>query len=371
MSTGYPDLGVLLEEQHLAADRIEHWLLHSDIQLTDGPDAGAIAGWLDHEGRAEFVYPEIAGYYLTTLAWLLSGGASSVRHATLARGRADRAAAWIAELMANSTAPPTRRYLCDAPPDWRNDAVFSFDLAMAARGLSDVSRISAWADTRTIDRLTGWLNRISTGAAIMASHYSVDETVLPQRWSTQAGPHHLKAAAAVLRLDDAPPSLTAIAHRTMVHWATVMITGDWPCRELHALCYGIEGLLIADSGTGDRIDQAAYIFTGLMELQAPDGTLTETIDGGRVRSDVLAQALRISLLLRGRGHLTGRRWADRLDGLAHALTDFVRPDGGVLFADDQDIANTWCAMFALQALRLHERSESADPAPDSAFRYLV
>jgi|SRR5271166_1974265 len=35
-----------------------------------------------------------------------------------------------------------------------------------------------------------------------------------------------------------------------------------------------------------------------MELQAPDGTLPETIRGGLSRSDVLAQPLRVGLLLR-------------------------------------------------------------------------
>ncbi len=349
------------------AGRIEGWLLHNDIQLDEGAEQGGIAGWLDRDGTPEFVYPEIAGYYLTILAWLASGSGSSPQHVSVARVRAHRTVAWISKLMSGFGPPPTRRYLSDGPADWRNDAVFSFDLAMVARGMS------AWRSTcpnaKTLDRLGGWLQHISSGAPIMVSHEQVGANTLPQRWSTRPGAHHLKAAAAVLRVDNAPESLTDNANRTILHWASVLLTGDWPCRELHALCYGIEGLLIAD--TGDSLDQAALAFTRLMQLQSADGTLTEMVDGGVVRSDVLAQALRIGLLLRGRGYLAGPDWGDRLDALADALKGFVRVDGGVLFARDQTIANTWCAMFAQQALYLYTRRHSREPVPANAFRYLV
>jgi hypothetical protein len=66
--------------------------------------------------------------------------------------------------------------------------------------------------------------------------------------------------------------------------------------------------------------------------------------------------------LRGRGHLRGDHWAERLDGLTRALLGFVRPDGGVLFSGAQDIANVWCAMFAHQALLLHSRDAGRAPS---------
>ena len=184
-------------------------------------------------------------------------------------------------------------------------------------------------------------------------------------------PRQLRRRPPWLQLADAPKSLSDMANRTSMHWASVLLTYDWPCNQLHALCYGLEGMLIADTGNGDLLDQAALAFARLMELQSPDGTLPETVEGGVVRSDVLAQALRIGLLLRGRGYLVGPDWADRLDALAHALMGFVRVDGGVLFAREQVIANTWCAMFAHQALYLHARRHLCDPAPAAAFAYLV
>lgn len=351
------------------ASRIESWLLHSDIQIPTGELAGGIAGWLDAEGRPEYVYPEIAGYYMTSMAWFASGAASSPRHVGLARMRAQRTAEWIAKLMSSASAPPTRLYLNRQVDDWRNDAVFSFDIAMAARGMAGVS---CGARRLTLARLCLWLNRISMNAPIMQSHDVLTIDALPTRWSTLPGPHHLKAAAAVLGVAESPPSLRALMTRTTAHWARVLASGDWPCQELHALCYGIEGMLIAGTDNADGLlDQASLAFTHLMELQAPNGTLTERVDGGIVRSDVLAQALRIGLILRGSGYLMEREWADRLDAMAAALMGYVRPDGGVLFARDQSIANTWCAMFAQQALYLHARRHSADPVPLAATEYLV
>lgn len=58
-----------------ALGRVEGWLLHSGIQIEYGEQQGGIAGWLDENGQPDFVYLEIAGYYMTAMAWLASGGA--------------------------------------------------------------------------------------------------------------------------------------------------------------------------------------------------------------------------------------------------------------------------------------------------------
>jgi hypothetical protein len=360
-----------------AVVRIEGWLLHSDVQLADGAHRGAVAGWLNAEGEPDFVYLEIAGYYLTAMAWLASGAACSPHNAETARIQAQLAADWIVELLARNPVPPTRLYLSGAPADWRNDAVFTFDLAMAARGLSCARGLPGRRSRRrTVTRLCAQLERISSGANVMRSHETASESgVLPARWSTRPGPHHLKAAAAVLRVPESASGrgLTAVAQRTSRHWAAVLRTDGWPCQELHALLYAVEGMLVLAGR--DRwsvlLDDAEAFYTRLMSLQDTDGTLPEAIGGGIVRSDVLAQALRAGMLLRGRGRLVGDEWTHRLDGLADALIGLVRPDGGVRFARDQDISNTWCAMFAHQALYLYSRRGADLPAIEAGYELLV
>jgi hypothetical protein len=90
-----------------------------------------------------------------------------------------------------------------------------------------------------------------------------------------------------------------------------------------------------------------------------------------VRSDVLAQALRVGLLLRGCGFLRKSVWRDRLNRLADALLGYVRPDGGVQSSHDHAIANTRCTLFALQAPYLSARQGAREPALIDAFQLLV
>lgn len=357
-----------------AADRIEGWLLCGPAQIDRGRHRGGIAGRLDRDGRPEFVYLEIVGYYLTAMAWCAAMGASTAIHPELARRRARLAAGWVTRSLSDGTVPPTRLYLDEHRDDWRNAAVFSFDLAMAARGMSAPGFLPKHRSQ--LGWLCGALEHISAGSDLMCSHALRDTgTTVPERWSTGPGPHHLKAAAALLRLPSgtAGPELTDLCLRTVDHWKGRMLAGTWPCRELHTILYGLEGLLI-DAGPAGRPDElagVAWTFARVMELQAPSGTLPETIDGEQVRSDVLAQALRVGLLLRGRGLLPGADWTDRLDRLAEALLNFVRPDGGVAFADEHEASNTWCAMFAQQALLLHARAGAGLPLPRAAFEFLV
>jgi hypothetical protein len=359
-----------------AAGLIEEWLLQSGIQIDEGPERGGIAGWLDENGKPEFVYLEIAGYYLTTMAWLSSGAASSAEHAEAAGLNAQRAADWAAKYLDDGDLP-TRLYLSEQAADWRNDGVFTFDLAMAARGLgATTDPVEGRAEYgEAIERLSTRMESISAGAEVMVSHSSVPDTAsIPTRWSTRSGPHHLKAAAAVLRLpaDTAGKALERVAHRTCKHWMAALLADSWPCQELHPLLYGLEGILILDGAAGGPgLADAERLFIRLMDLQDADGVLTETVNGGIVRSDVLAQALRAGLLLRGRQYLADDRWNERLDRLADALLDFVQPDGGVLFARNQTISNTWAAMFAHQALYLYSQRDSRNPAPASAFELLV
>lgn len=365
-----------------AARRIEGWLLESGIQIPDGPQQGGIAGWLDSQGMPEFVYLEIAGYYLTSMTWLASAAASSPHRAAAARVRARLTLRWITRTLCAptaSTVPPTRLHLRSGRVDWRNGGLFSFDLAMAARGVM-ASRVVAHSRDRrpTVARLWTLLDGISRDTAVMQSHEPVEgaDVPLPDRWSTRPGPHHLKAAAGLLQVPHhaVGSTLRRVCQRTCEHWTAAM-SDSWPCQELHTLFYGLEGMLIragtASEGSEPELATIAVLYARLMELQAPDGTLPETITGGAVRSDVLAQALRVGLMLRSRRHLESDEWAERLAALTAALMGFVRPDGAVLFAQDQEITNAWCAMFAHQALRLLAYDGRGAPLTAAAFQLLV
>lgn len=352
-----------------AARRIERWLLVSDVQLPDGAHRGGVAGWLDAEGQPAFVYLEITGYYLTAMAWLLAGGARSDEATLRANQRGRQAVAWVHSAVSCGRLPPTRIHLrAGTDDDWRNRADFSFDLAMAIRGLVVFADVAGDEDGRAAaarDFLAARLAEIRSDYPLLPSHRLRNGTPLPERWSTQRGPHHLKAAAVLLsaRLND---GLLPVSKATFSHWADQLRIG-WPVAELHALLYGLEGLALAEERELDRVEDG---FRRIMQMQRPDGSLPA--DLGRstsVRSDVLAQALRVGALLRASRRLREEAWAERLERLAERLLGYVRPDGSVGFAAHQGTSNAWCAMFAYQALVLHR---SGDPAMATLVRrYLI
>jgi hypothetical protein len=347
------------EDLERAARAIERWLLTSGVQLAGGPHRGGVAGWLDAGGRPEFVYLEITGYYLTAMAWLIGGGARASEGAAVARERGRAALEWLGTALADGAVPPTRLHLDAGREDWRNAATFSFDLAMAARGAACLgAAVGTEAADPLVAAIAARVDEIRAGGAELVSHAPREGSGarLPDRWSTRPGPHHVKAAAALLGLGPGAldPGLERACRATAARGAESLRT-SWPCRELHPLLYGLEGLTMLGPDTSDDLlDLVEGAYERLLELQRPDGALPARAlpEARGVRSDVLAQALRVGALLRAAGRLAGAAWGERLGGLTAALLRHVRPDGGVLFSVDQHRANAWCAMFAQQALVL-------------------
>ena len=210
-----------------AARRIEGWLLDSPVQLRGGPHRGGVAGWLEADGRPGFVYLEITGYYLTLLAWLATGSAGSEARAAQALEHGQAGLAWMRAVTAGGAVPPTRLYLTPDGDDWRNRAVFSFDLAMAARGAECFGAVAPAADAATpVRELSHRLEAICSNTVPLASHTVLEApgAALPERWSTRPGPHHVKAAAALLRLPEGvvDAALVSACRATVDHWTAAM-----------------------------------------------------------------------------------------------------------------------------------------------------
>ncbi|HTD38420.1 MAG TPA: hypothetical protein VK669_12965 [Candidatus Limnocylindrales bacterium] len=335
------------------SDDLRDWLLFAPIQPPHGPHRGGVAGWLDEAGRPAFVYGEITGYVLTCARFI-------ARHhdGVPLRRRVDGAVAWL-DAVWHDAPPPTRHYLGPAEPDWRNDAVFSFDGAMIVRGLSGLETAPA---RRTREAAENTLLALVAPDGTLRTHVPrANAATLPDRWSTTAGPFQLKTAAAILSAQTAAP-LRAAAETTARRWI-----GWYPAHELtgelHPLLYHVEGLLLLGGALAEAAPRwrlAAEIFDEIMARQRSDGDLPSSFSDERAepRSDVTAQALRIGTLLVQAGYLPGRRLR-RLGGLADALRGYADPSGGVRFrrADSAPRhVNVWCTVFAYQALSLFERA---------------
>lgn len=322
--------------------RLRQWLLGPAVQLGGGAQRGGVAGLIDAEGRPQYVYAEISGYYLHWLASARPAGASA---------RAQAALEWLRRHYAEA-APATRVYLVDgAAPDWRNRCSFLFDLGMVVGGIAAAARSGLCAlPAQLLDRLYAIAaGFVAADGALLAVRGDAGE----DRWSTRAGPFLAKPAARLLAAGRAHP-LPAVLHAACVdalrRYAPVaQMPGH---AELHPALYHLEGSACARPAPWDAI--AATLAT-LLRLDDGSGRLPE-IGGKELRRlDVTAQALRVALLLRDQGHAAPEDPV--LARLAAALAAAVDTAGGVAFRSDRPGAerNVWCAMFAEQALDWYAR----------------
>ena len=363
--------------------RIRRWVLEH-AQLSGGPQAGAVLGGRCPDRDREYVYPEITGYFLS---WLAFADACDPVGAQETGPRRQAAISWLLRETRRPGGPRTRGRVgsaTDPTDDWRNRALFAFDLGMAYRGIRAAAPAADAAPrelrelrelrdrlTRLLDSLRqpdgSWLSCLPRGLGAGA------RAPLPERWSTRPGPHLLKAAGGVLAL--APPS----EDRSAVRAAEATLSRHAPelVRNLpdmsHPALYALEGLLQAElAGHTAHHDDLLAGYRQLTRHTA-DGVLHEVSASptSRVRSDVLAQLVRVGCVLYGNGALDEEE-RGRLDMLAAALTGHVDSDGGVRFdLADASHHNVWCALFAHQALVFHRHVGAGLPVPGDWVRLLV
>ena len=315
------------------AASISKWLLTSNIVIREGPYKGAVAGWLNADGSPSFPYPEITGYYLSWLASLAGAGGTSgdIRLA------GSEAIDWLRRI-ANGQLPLLTRYHQNPQEeDWRNRAVFTFDLAMAARGISDWRRIAAGdAGQEPLRYLLDLLSDACKAGEALPVYIKADRE-LPSRWSTQTGPYQLKLAAALLfSVEAAPARLRDAAWNTYDRWRSVSPDVNGPV-DLHPALYALEGLA-EFGGHGDK--EASEL--AARRLHDISCKLHRRPNG--MRSDVIAQALRLSWLLRAH--------RPRIAAMRRLLEEFI-DEGRVSFRPlgcPPLHWNAWSAMFTYDSL---------------------
>jgi hypothetical protein len=350
---------------------IADWLL-GDVQLTVTPHVGGVAGAIDGNGGALYVYPEASGYYLQWLAWM-----ASRRTATpaLAR-RADAAQRWLASWIACPGMPETRVHLRAHAGDWRNAALFCFDLAMVLRGVASATAARLIEPDRALlQRLFAHLSQLIDRDQEFVACVVPSGVAIPNRWSTRRGGFLSKAAAAVLSaariLPQVPATLRAAAETTLA--MSIRAAVERPHDETHPRLYAIEGVLILSPLASAPVPtELARQLVRLIDSATLHGALSESEATGSVeRLDIVAQGLRAAYLLRA----IAPRWAPderAMERMQHLLVRYTSPDGAVAF--DTGVRPkrycVWAAMFAEQALAL-ARMRPAEVAQGETAAHLV
>lgn len=332
-----------------ACAALTSWLLGARVQVNTGVHAGAAAGWTDRDGNAAYVYPEITGYYLQWLAWHAAcHGANDDT-----RRRASAAQRWLLSWACNGGSPETRVYLRPAQPDWRNSALFFFDLAMVMRGLASAERSGLiQADPRLVDRMSELLLRLVAHDGMFDACVTTrGDAQLPLRWSTRRGAFLSKAASGVLTASAqfvaVPRALQRAAEATFI--ASLESMERESHSDTHALLYSIEGALslTEHSAVAAALPHINRELRDLLE-RSHSARIPESLGAaGRMRLDILAQAIRATTLL-----LPERATQDVVGRMIRTLVSYIDPELGIPFSPSElpGQYNCWTAMFAEQAL---------------------
>ena len=268
----------------------------------------------------------------------------------------------------------TRVYLHGRGSDWRNGALFFFDLAMVLRGVASAARAQLIDPDETLIRdIDARLSRLIADDGVFNPWLANPASATPpDRWSTRRGGYLAKAAAGVLTASEGLAQVGAGVRNAAAATITASLDAaiGQPHDETHPRLYAIEGALAHP----DRRAVATLLpaLTNQVDMLlthavAHDGALPESHDAPGVdRLDIVAQALRAAVLLR----LRCVEWSPdphALEKMRHRLVHYITPSGSLPFAPRAAPPqyNVWCAMFAEQALQLSR------PAAPQARRYDV
>ena len=358
----------------------KEWLLQSGIQNIgeDKTTTGGFHSWYDGQGGYPYVYSEITGYATTTLLHL-----NNLEVGKILVDRAELAAGWLMNQATHPCGGVRTRYFYKNPPegyDWKNGIIYAFDTGMVLFGIANLCSETGKREYLDYAKsLADFLLGMQKDDGSFYAYYdprTKEKVDIPDKWSTQSGAYHAKLALGLLKLSEiAEDNRYRESARKVCEYAlgfqqpdgrfiTFRKEGD---THMHPHCYTGEGLLFASERLNEpRFEQAVKkaaewsIGEQLPSGGTPSMYYRDSGAGQWERTDELAQVLRLGLLT------LDDSYQDKLSKLADRLLSFQDQSaepakcGGFKYGFGEegrkfDHTNSWCTMFALQALQMYDQ----------------
>lgn len=385
------------------------WLTASGIQNKDG----FLYAFFDPESKKySYIYPESTGYGITALLYLnrLNPGEPLVDNAIKAGNWLIQHALEIinakGEVKGKGARARNFHDEDDAKIYSHNTDIFSFDNGMILNGLvnlyNETRRPEYLENAKEIARLLLYMQRDGSFNALCDPKSGDVNDDTGDYWATVGGPHHAKLALGLLNFysvlkdseikeDKELASQCKNAAIKVCKWAFASqeIDGRFISFEkktdAHPHLYAAEGLLFAglflkkegDNTLSDEFIQGAVkAITWILDNQLPGGGIARLYDGKEFnryeRADVLAQSLRLGLLAVHYGFLDKSYLkdlevlADHLQSVYQDRTKEKKQRGGFQYGfrvngiREKD-PNSWCTMFAIQALAMLQKIKQGEP----------
>ena len=288
------------------------WLLHSGIQdkESDARSRGGVHAWFDLPKHTfSFLYPEITGYYLTTLLYLHSVEPKEeyIEHAV-------QSGEW---LLREARDPKTGAFRCRLKDGEWLPRICSFDNGMCINGLTHLFRVTK--EKKYLDaasEVATWLIRaMQKPDGSFFPKYDSEQGIPwekpEEKWSLRSGAYLAKLAIGFLNLADVTSEKQFTdAARALCTSALGEQESDGRFRTdakradtfVHPHCYAAEGLLVAGKVFGEEkfLNAAEKAVEWILPQQLPTGGFPAFFEGGKFlpieSPDISAQVLRLALL---------------------------------------------------------------------------
>ncbi|MBI5061129.1 MAG: hypothetical protein HZB67_02345 [Candidatus Aenigmarchaeota archaeon] len=357
-----------------AFESVANWLLSSGIQnITSNEKNGSFNSWYDIDsGSYPYMYSEITGYGITALLYLYD-----ITGKEIFLERAKLAGDWLLSVIQDCGGVIAKIY-----HDGRKDErIFAFDNGMVLYGLANLARVSgdnSYSDgTKRIADFLLLMQSSGMNALFDTEHGPFNSK---EKWSTQAGGYHAKLSLGLLeaakilgrsKYAKAAEELCnkAIKFQDPSGRFVFDTLSDAKATHLHPHAYACEGLVYADKFLGRQrfMDNVERAVKWSLDQQMSDGGLptlcSPTSSDKSQRTDILSQHVRLGVLMLQEGRLAG--YSERINALLKRLMSFQnnsgKQAGGFFYGYENgkkmNHINSWCSMFALQAVRYGEHGK--------------
>lgn len=358
---------------------VKNWLFNSDLVINDKNDknCGAVHSYFDEsQNKFGFLYPEITGYFLSTLRFL-----NSIEKNDIYIDYGKKSANWLLSLYDKYGGIIQGIY--NLEPKLLS---YSFDTAICAKGLLDYYLFSNdkkflnFAEkliTETIDQSIESDGTIKPYKNLINNNFEENKNV----WYMQYGCLHIKTAIPLLQLYSITKDETLLKKSNLICKSiikfqnfdgNIFLHPGNKITNLHTFCYALEGLLYAYYVTKnkDYLENCINSIHWALKHISDDGSI-ELWFNSKHRSKAaypIAQLIRLILLIEKISKNEFKNYKNRLLSFLISFQSSnknINSKGGFyeeyyksLFSwKKRRKINSWTSMFALQALFWNENND--------------
>lgn len=327
--------------------KMKNEILKKIFEMSEYTNNNGIIGWIKREDyKGEYVYGEITGYFLSFCSYIYKNTKNSEKKRKIINIVKNNVA-WLDKMVGNGM---QTRYMFEGKIDWRNNALFAFDFAMIIRGLNDVSEFT---DSKlTLDKYLNEFKKFLSKDKLIYAVISNSSQLLPNKWSTNFDIHLMKVAANLYGVKGWDNTISINIYKKL--WN--LYSKEFFKKDSHPIMYFFEGTLLLlnkqnllINNQKDINDIVSKFKCLIVENKVLYNNPTQK---EYIRSDVLAQVVRIGSLLYMYNHIPQESFEIIKTNLQFLLEHFYE-NGFICFYDKKvecNFYNIWCGMFTVQAI---------------------